>query len=100
MLVLDGKSPGALHLSGLLALESGRLEKASARLRQAAMLSPRDPEILTDFARVLERAGNRQGAEAGYRAALTLDPGFAEAALALGGLLETLWRDAPAAEVF
>ena len=73
-LVLQPEHAGALHLGGVMALNSGRSEVAISRLRRAAMLDPRNAAVLGDFARALQVGGFRADAETAYRATLSLDP--------------------------
>ena len=95
-LVLQPEHAGALHLGGVMALNSGRSEVAISRLRRAAMLDPRNAAVLGDFARALQVGGFRADAETAYRATLSLDPAHLEAMLNLGDLLVGAARDVEA----
>jgi 2-polyprenyl-3-methyl-5-hydroxy-6-metoxy-1,4-benzoquinol methylase/cytochrome c-type biogenesis protein CcmH/NrfG len=100
----------ALYLLGIIDAQQGRLPQGIARLKDAARLNPRNPEIRLNLGNALLAYG--QGAEAldAYRAALAAKPDFADARTALlqaierigaflqsenrGGEAIALWREA------
>ncbi|MCF8481684.1 MAG: hypothetical protein K9H25_14735 [Rhodospirillum sp.] len=80
---------GALHLSGLGALMSGRAAEGRTRLEEAALRDPNDAEIWRNLGTARLGEGDEAGAVEALRWALVLRPGYQGAALALGSLL---WR--------
>ncbi|HAP44253.1 MAG: hypothetical protein A2087_02135 [Spirochaetes bacterium GWD1_61_31] len=58
-------------------LRSGRFAEADALLRQAIALDYSRPEVYNALGIMMELQGNRWQAQNYYRAALSLDPGYA-----------------------
>lgn len=79
----------ALHLLGVIEAQQGRLDQGLPRLRRAARLSARNPEIRLNLANALLAAGRGDEALQAYRGALKLRPDFREARQ---GLLRAIAR--------
>jgi protein O-GlcNAc transferase len=77
----------AIALLGSLLLATHRVQQAVDRLHAAAELAPDRPEILSTYALALQHRGDYELAESNYRAALKLNPNFAEVRCNLGYLL-------------
>lgn len=94
---LPRASSGPSHEVCLTLIENTagtRVPPQVAELERCASLYPRDVELLADLGDAYERAEAPRRAEATYRRALRIDPGYAELRLRLGQLL--LRRGAPA----
>ncbi|HEX9585808.1 MAG TPA: tetratricopeptide repeat protein, partial [Gammaproteobacteria bacterium] len=78
---------GALHLLGTLYGQKGDPEQAAKYLERAAELSPGDPNILADLARVRAMEGRLEAAESLLRSAVNLAPGEAGHHFALARIL-------------
>jgi len=75
---------GALHLLGLLCIQTGRIGEAEALLRRAAAAAPREAEIRNHLGLLLLRLGRPGEAAAECAAALESRPDFADALGNLG----------------
>jgi Flp pilus assembly protein TadD len=95
---LDPAHADALHLLGVVARQKGRNEEAVDRIGQAIAVRP-EPHFYCSLGFALTALGRFDEAEASYRNALRLRPGFAEAGRNLGGLLNRLGRWAEAATI-
>lgn len=62
----------------------GQAAQAEAALSEALALSPNDAWLLVDQGNVLDQLGRKQEAEQAYRAAITHEPGMAQAHFDLG----------------
>lgn len=80
----------ASHLLGLLLAETGRAAGGLARVDAALAASPAVPAYHLSRARILQALGREQEAVGSLIAALSLQPGDAEAATALAPLLRGL----------
>ena len=89
--------PGQYMLAVALG-ELGRLEECVTAFRRLVAADDRDPEVYCGLARALEGMRELELAQAGYEAALELDPGHAAAAAGLGVVLIELGRPAEALE--
>lgn len=76
--------PDALHLSGLIALRSGRTALALDCIARAIRSNPAVAAFYNSMGEVYRAAGQLQQASASYRAALQRDPSHAEALNNLG----------------
>lgn len=83
----DGK---ALHLAGLLAFESGAIERAVNLLRSSANACPEDASILSDLGGLLNVRGRLVEATACFRQSLALDASDARTHYNLGCTLQGL----------
>ena len=90
-LALTPDEPDALHLSGLIAYQSGDAARGAALTARAVRLR-RTPEFLCNHGLALEGAGRLSEAAAAARAAVELAPGLPEAHLNLGNALNGLER--------
>lgn len=82
------------------AREAGRLDEAQASLDRARVMSPESAVVLRELARVEGARGAFDAAETHARAAVTLDPGDAEAHAVLGDILDAHGRLREAAAAF
>ena len=73
-LKLRSRHPDALHLLGLVALQSGDAAAATALLEQAAQAQPRNPAFHADLAQALLASQRAADARAAFRRAVKLDP--------------------------
>jgi predicted O-linked N-acetylglucosamine transferase (SPINDLY family) len=82
----------ALHLLGVLLLQTGRRDEALPLLRRALALQPGRPDVLCNLAEVERQLGNPAAAVAGCLRALEAAPAFPEAHFNLGNALGDLGR--------
>lgn len=94
------KHPGALHLLGVLFLQSGDTTRAIQLISQAAQFEPTNPVFLLNLGNALQAAGQFLRAEESFRRAITLRDGFAEAYNNLGNALVGLYRIEEAIQAF
>ncbi|WP_448191864.1 tetratricopeptide repeat protein [Azospirillum sp. sgz301742] len=90
-LTLTPDEADALHLSGLIAYQSGDAAGGAALIGRAVRLR-RSPEFLCNHGLALEGAGRLPEAAAAARAAIELAPDLPEARLNLGNALSGLER--------
>lgn len=90
----------ALHLSGVLAGQFGRLREAVELLQRSVMLNPADPLAWNNFANALQDFGAMQDALAAISRAVEIAPGYATAWVTRGTILQTLSRHEEAADAF
>jgi predicted O-linked N-acetylglucosamine transferase (SPINDLY family) len=83
----DPEHADALHLLGVIALQTGNLEPALALVQRAVALRPDAAVCRNNLGQVLDRLGRNAEAARCYAAAIELDPGYAEAYNNLGYLL-------------
>lgn len=81
----DPENPDALHLSGILLGQTGRLEEGIGRVARAVARRPASPDFHFNHGNLLRAAGRPDAAIDAYRAAHAL--GKREATLALSDLL-------------
>ncbi len=80
----DPANPNALHLLGVLALQSGKYKTAAGLIKRAISGYPDHPEFHNNLGNALGKLNQAQDAIQCYRNALRLDPGFSEAYCNLG----------------
>ena len=85
---VDPDNQQALRLRGILARESGELEKSLHLLQRASKLAPENPEPLGEIALVHMATGDLHEAELILRSALVLDPTATRTLANLGALLQ------------
>jgi protein O-GlcNAc transferase len=90
----------ALHLLGLLTLQSGNPEQAITLICQALEHNPTDPAAHNNLGNALDALGRLQDAITCYQAALSLKPDYADAINNLGGSLKTQGKLEEAVECF
>jgi protein O-GlcNAc transferase len=83
----DPQQPDALHLLGIVALQTGRNDAAVPLIRQALTLKPRWAEAYNNVGLALQGQGRMEEAAVAYRQALELDPQLVDAHTNLGLLL-------------
>jgi len=95
-LVLAPGHPDALHLLGLVRAAAGRTEEAIDLVRRAVRANPRGALYQYNLGLLLAGRDDAEGAIAGFRKALALDPALDAARDALAGQLLLQGRDADA----
>ncbi|BAI74181.1 TPR repeat-containing protein (plasmid) [Azospirillum sp. B510] len=93
------RDPVALHLSGLLAHQSGAPERGEPRIAAAVAAAPDYGTAHVSLGTVRLTLGRADQAAVSFRTALALQPGNAAALTNLGNALETLDRSAAAARL-
>jgi Flp pilus assembly protein TadD len=78
---------GALHLSGVIALQEGRNDLAVDLIGKAIALGPSSPEAHCNLGIALQEKGQLTGAVAAYRRAIALKPNYPAAHSNLGAAL-------------
>jgi protein O-GlcNAc transferase len=99
VLKIDRNHVDALHLSGLIAHQRGRVIDAVDRVGRAVRLRPAEPGFWFNFGNVLAAAGRDADAADAFRTAAGLKPGFVDAMSNLANALDRLKRDAELLEV-
>ena len=89
-----------LRLLGGLYLQMGRFAAAADYLQKAALLRPKDPEILTNLGIALYKAGHKDEAAARYQQALDVQPDYVSALNHMGSLFHEAGRLNDAIEVY
>jgi tetratricopeptide (TPR) repeat protein len=82
------KQPDALHLLGVVALQSGRPQEAISYIGQAIAAAPGQPMYHNNLGKAYQMAGDAAQARASYERALTIDPSLVSAHFNLGTLCE------------
>ncbi|NKB58851.1 MAG: tetratricopeptide repeat protein [Alphaproteobacteria bacterium] len=92
--ILDAEpnQPGALHLLGVLSLQTGNKETAADLLSQAAEIDPDNSETHVNLGVALQALGRLAAAVESYRRAVAIEPDYAEAHNNLGVSLRDLGR--------
>jgi predicted O-linked N-acetylglucosamine transferase (SPINDLY family) len=88
MLAAEPRHPDALHLLGVIALQTGQPTLASQLIRDAIASNPAAPAFYHSLGSALLAQGDRPGAVASFRTALVLDPNSADGHDNLGTILE------------
>lgn len=76
-LALAPEDPACLYLVGRLRFHQGRYDEALDAASLSARIDPDDPEVQCLLGGILVQKGQRQAAEAAYRKAIQLRPGWA-----------------------
>ena len=87
VLTLDINNVDALHMLGVVALQSGAFDESIRLLKRAARKDPRDSTILVNLGSAYQEARRQDDARDAYKAALKLKPNLAIAHFNLGKLL-------------
>lgn len=74
ILASNPRHPDALHLRGLIALQTGDARAAAEYLRKAAQMQPKNGLFRADLASALMSLGDLDGAESAFRRAASLAP--------------------------
>lgn len=82
-LVRDVRDAWAMNNMGLLLIELGRFEEALRPLARAVQLDSTVAVFRNNFGMALERTGHFVAAAESYRAAVSINPGYAKAAASL-----------------
>jgi tetratricopeptide (TPR) repeat protein len=86
----DPLSPRALHVLGVVARKTDRLQLAIAVLQDAARLNPDDAGIHCELGLALSDSRREDEAVAHYRRAIEIDPHYGDACLNLAAALDRL----------
>jgi tetratricopeptide (TPR) repeat protein len=86
-IALDQRNGAAHNGLGLLLVEDNRLDDARQAFERAVAADASSAEYVVNLGNAKRASGDRTGAEAAYRSALTLEPGAANALNGLGVLL-------------
>jgi tetratricopeptide (TPR) repeat protein len=86
--VTPTRSPASYVLEAESLFQSGKLEQAEQSYREAIAVSPEDPVIYSDLARLQVLAGDYPAAEISARNALLINPNLAQAHAVLGWALD------------
>jgi tetratricopeptide (TPR) repeat protein len=100
VLTLAPQEPEALHLLGLVALQTGRPEPAAGLIGAAIRLEGGRAAYHSNLALALRALGRLDEAEASCRRALTLDPDSVATLSTLGGILRAAGRLAEAEDCY
>jgi protein O-GlcNAc transferase len=82
----------ALHLLGVLALQTARPAEAAEHISRALQVDPAVAAAHNNLGEAWRRIGRREEAEACFRQALSLDPRYADAHFNLASLLRRVGR--------
>lgn len=91
-LLADPRQPDALHLLGLVAIQSGRLGAGVDLITRSLESNPQQPDVHLNRGNALSDLGRLQEAVGSYEHALQLRPAFPAALLRLGNALLLLGR--------
>ncbi|MDP6474454.1 MAG: tetratricopeptide repeat protein [Alphaproteobacteria bacterium] len=100
ILQTDPDQPVALHLLGVIALQTGNDESAADLIAKSVRLAPELAAAHYNLAIALQNLGRLEDAVASYRTALDLRPGHAEAHNNLGNALRNLGQPGQALASF
>lgn len=92
--------PEALHFSGLIALRAGRFDQSVTRLKRAAAVAPKNPDVHANLGLALMRLGRNEEAAVSLERSLTLSPNETGARFNYGLLLLQMGRYADAISTF
>jgi predicted O-linked N-acetylglucosamine transferase (SPINDLY family) len=95
-LAIDPRHAGALHLLGLVALQTGRAQEALQRISQSLQIDPAQVSAHLNHGVSLRQLGQLEPALASFERALQLDPDYAEALNNAGEVLLELQRPSEA----
>ncbi len=84
VLTQDPKHPGALHLLGVIALQTGHAETAIELIEQAVSLVPDDADVYNNLGNAQQSLGRFEDAANSFEKALSLNPRLAETRANLG----------------
>lgn len=90
----------ALHLLGMLCVQTGRADEGVALIQQAVQLNGMVPAMHSNLGNALMAAGRHQEAVAAYNKAIAQQPAFADAHCNKGNALRELQRPAQAVAAF
>jgi protein O-GlcNAc transferase len=85
-------NPGALHLLGVLAIQSRQLESAVDLIQRAIRLKPDSAAAYSNLGKAFIEMGQPDEAIASYRQAIGINPNYAEAHANLGSALRGVGR--------
>lgn len=82
----------ALHMLGVLAYQSGKLERAATLLARAIAIDPYEARVRNNYGNVLQDLRRLEEALVQYNKAIAIDPNYPEAHNNRGDLLQTAGR--------
>jgi tetratricopeptide (TPR) repeat protein len=88
----DPDQEHALHLLGVIAMQSGKFDEAVSMIGRAAELSPRDPHMRANLGNAMLQVGDARSAVEQYEAALAIDSNLTEVRRNLATALLSLGR--------
>ncbi len=88
VLALWPECPDALHFSGLLACQCGKIEEGTERVVRSLKFAPEHPDFWNNYGNLLKAQGKKSDATDAYRRAIALRPEFADAHNNLGIILD------------
>ena len=100
VLGMDPANADALHLLGMIALQTGQAKAAAGLIRKAIAIHGGEASYHFDLALALQTLGDMEGAVAGYRHALLLNPDSPETCNNMGNALAALGRPEEAVRCF
>ena len=80
--------PDALHFSGLLAFQRGKIAEGTELVSRSLTFAPEHPDFWNNYGNVLKAQDKTSGAAAAYRRAIALRADFADAHSNLGTVLD------------
>lgn len=100
ILAKDPKCADALHLQGLIALQTGRAEIAANLIRQAVEISPNEAQFHSNLGEAYRGLGWFDEAVESLKRALAIQPAFPEALNRLGAVLAAQQQTANAVNCY
>lgn len=88
----DPNQPNALHLLGMLSLQTGKMEAAAALISKAVAVAPDNAEAQFHLGVALQSQGQLEVSVGSYQKALEINPSYIEAYNNLGAVYEDLER--------
>lgn len=97
ILAAEPAQADALHLLGLVALQSGRAQEGISLVRDSLRINPQQADVHSNLAIALDQQGDVAGAVASWREAVRCRPGDAELLCRMAGALKKQGNVAAAA---
>ncbi len=90
ILAVEARHPDALHLAGVVAMQTGRNDLAIERIANAIKVRPEFTEAYNNLGNALKNLGRLRDAVLSYQKAIELNPKLAEAHYNLAGTFQGL----------
>ena len=100
ILAREPANSDALHYLGLIQYGAGKWESAAELLQRSVVANDRNAAAWSNLGNALTMVSRLPEAEAAFRSALRIDPGFADASFNLGNALRQQQRLAEAEECY
>ena len=100
ILAREPANADALHYLGLIQYDAGQWESAAELLQRSVRANDRNAVAWSNLGNALTMVSRLPDAEAAFRSALRIDPGFADASFNLGNALRQQQRLAEAEECY